>query len=40
MFNMIFYAIFRNAFYTSDTEEGEQPFAPTDIYGTTSKNWY
>ncbi|WP_159790843.1 tetratricopeptide repeat protein [Sodalinema gerasimenkoae] len=28
-----------NACYTSDTEEGEQPFAPTDIYGMTSENW-
>ncbi len=34
------YTIFRNACYTSDTEEVEQPFASTDIYGTTSENWY
>ena len=29
----------RGFFAPPDTEEGEQPFAPTVIYGTTSENW-
>ncbi|WP_159784330.1 DNA (cytosine-5-)-methyltransferase [Sodalinema gerasimenkoae] len=32
--------IFRDIGYTSDTEEGERLFAPTDIYGTTSEKCY
>jgi hypothetical protein len=31
--------IFQKAWYTSENEEGERPFAPTDIYSTTSEHW-